>query len=115
MAPVPNEIPAPAPDQGVATSHEAPAPVPVPGAPVGTAPIDLGQIPAPGVETLAPGGVPMPGGPVPGAPVPQPVPGAAPVPAAAPAGPDKVEMILAVLAFVVTVGAVVLLALMKVE
>jgi len=38
----------------------------------------------------------------------------APAPAAAP-GPDKIEMILAVLAFLITVGAVLVLALMKVE
>jgi len=41
-------------------------------------------------------------------------PGVATVPAAA-AGPDKVEIILAVVAFLVTVGAVVVLAMMKVE
>ena len=41
-------------------------------------------------------------------------PGAALVPVAA-AGPDKVEIILAVVAFLVTVGAVVVLAMMKVE
>jgi hypothetical protein len=55
------------------------------------------------------------GGPVPGAPAPQPVPGAAPAPGAQTAAPDKVELILAVLAFLVTVGAVVVLAMMKVE
>jgi hypothetical protein len=39
------------------------------------------------------------------------------VPAAVsvPAGPDKVEMILAVVAFLITVGCVVVLAMMKVE
>jgi hypothetical protein len=41
-------------------------------------------------------------------------PGVATVPAAG-AGPDKVEIILAVVAFLVTVGAVVVLAMMKVE
>mgnify|MGYP004279006445 CR=1 FL=1 len=63
--------------------------------------------------------MPMPG--APGAPEMQPVPGGAPMPGAAPAsgatpaGPDKMEMILGIVAFVVTVAAVVLLALMKVE
>jgi len=41
-------------------------------------------------------------------------PGVATVPAAG-TGPDKVEIILAVVAFLVTVGAVVVLAMMKVE
>ena len=41
-------------------------------------------------------------------------PGAAPIPATA-AGPDTVEMILAVVAFLITVGCVVVLALMEVE
>ena len=41
-------------------------------------------------------------------------PGVATVPAAA-AGPDKVEMILAVVAFLITIGCVVVLAMMKVE
>jgi hypothetical protein len=40
-------------------------------------------------------------------------PGAAPIPATA-AGPDKVEMILAVVAFLITVGCVVVLAMMEV-
>ena len=41
-------------------------------------------------------------------------PGVATVPAAA-AGPDKVEIILAVVAFLITIGCVVVLAMMKVE
>jgi hypothetical protein len=40
-------------------------------------------------------------------------PGAAPIPATA-AGLDKVEMILAVVAFLITVGCVVVLAMMEV-
>ena len=57
----------------------------------------------------------MPGGPVPGAPEPQPVAGAAPAPAAQGGAPDKVEMILAIVAFLITVAAVVVLAMMKVK
>ncbi|MBT5321392.1 MAG: hypothetical protein HOL43_03405 [Verrucomicrobiales bacterium] len=75
------------------------------------------------MDTTPPGGMPA------GAPSPMPgavpemapfaadpamAPGVATVPAAA-AGPDKVEIILAVVAFLVTVGAVVVLAMMKVE
>jgi hypothetical protein len=41
-------------------------------------------------------------------------PSAAPIPATA-TGPDKVEMILAVVAFLITVGCVVVLAMMEVE
>ena len=41
-------------------------------------------------------------------------PGAAPIPATA-TGPDNVEMILAVVAFLITIGCVVVLALMEVE
>jgi len=41
-------------------------------------------------------------------------PGVATVPAAA-AGPDKVEIILAVVAFLITIGCVVVLAMMTVE
>ena len=78
----------------------------------------------PGVDTTPPGGPPA------GAPDPMPIPETAPAAAsledpaadpavasvqAGPAEPDKVEMILAVVAFLVTVGAVVVLALMKVE
>jgi hypothetical protein len=57
----------------------------------------------------------VPGGPVPGAPEPQPVPGAGLAPGAPSAGPDKVEMILAIVAFLITVAAVLVLVMMKVE
>ena len=96
-----------------------PGAVSVPGAPVPAA--------GPGVDTTPPGVVPagapspMPGAVPEMAPVavdpamdPAMAPGMANVPAAA-AGPDKVEIILAVVAFLVTVGAVVVLAMMKVE
>ena len=79
---------------------------------------------SPGDETTPPGavpaGAPAPGGgTVPGAPAPQPLPseapGGVPIPAAAPAvaegggEPDKIDMSLAVVAFLVTVGCVVVL------
>ena len=79
----------------------------------------------PGSVPGAPAPAPMlseettPPGSVLGAPELQPTPGA--VPAAAPAPvvgggtPDKVEMILAVVAFLITIGCVVVLAIMKVE
>ena len=87
----------------------------MPGAPVPAA--------GPGVDTTPPGGMPagapspMPGAVPEMAPVamdPAMVSGVATVPAAA-AGPDKVEMILAVVAFLITIGCVVVLAMMKVE
>jgi len=67
----------------------------------------------PGEETMPPGSVP-------GAPAPEPMPGAAAVPLAAPMppgadAPDKIEMILAVVAFLITIGCVVVLAIMSVE
>ncbi|MEE2715678.1 MAG: hypothetical protein VYD34_06720 [Verrucomicrobiota bacterium] len=77
----------------------------------------------PGDETTPPGALPSPAsGPVPGAPAPQPLPGetpaGAPAPGAMPApaeadvgggAPDKIDMILAIVAFLVTVGCVVVL------
>lgn len=98
----------------------------MPGAPAPAA--APAPIASPGVDTTPPGAPPE-GAPVPGALAPASVPAAAdpaapmpvaadPVQAAVPAGaaePDKVEIILAVVAFLVTVGAVVVLALMKVE
>ena len=86
----------------------APAPAPIPGAILGE-------------ETTPPGPVPadaMPTGlvPVPGAPEPQPTPGASPGAASAPVvGEGKIEMILAVVAFLITIGCVVVLAIMSVE
>ena len=92
-----------------------------------TAPMEVAPAPTqisgaiPGEETTPPGPVPadaMPPGsvPVPGAPEPQPTPGA--IPGAAPVpvvGGGKIEMILAVLAFLITIGCVVVLAIMSVE
>tara|TARA_B100000676_G_C17705487_1_gene643527 strand:- start:477 stop:728 length:252 start_codon:yes stop_codon:yes gene_type:complete len=78
----------------------------------------------PGDETTPPGSPPMTvppseGGPVPGAPEPQPLPGALPgstsslesasADGAASTGGDKIDMILAVVAFLVTVGFVIIL------
>ena len=76
----------------------------------------------PGDETTPPGALPsLASGPVPGAPAPQPLPGetpaGAPIPGVmpTPAGvavggaPDKIDMILAIVAFLVTVGCVVVL------
>jgi len=78
----------------------------------------------PGDETTPPGSPPMtvPSpevGPVPGAPEPQPLPGALPgstsslesasADGAASTGGDKIDMILAVVAFLVTVGFVIIL------
>jgi hypothetical protein len=93
-------------DQGVPTSGVAPAPAP--GGPV--VPGTAAPMPGVGEETTPPGG------PVPGAPEPQPLPDEAAAAApAVPAGADKVETILAVVAFLVTAGATAVLALLKVE
>ena len=86
----------------------APAPTPLGGIAPANAPISVPSVNQ-GEETTPPGSVP-------GAPQSQPTLGAIPGLAPAPAGGalDKVEMILAVVAFLITIGCVVVLAIMKV-
>ena len=68
----------------------------------------------PGEETTPPGPVPVPGAPNP-QPTPGDIPGVAPAPVTGSGALDKVEMILAVVAVLITIGCVVVLAIMNVE